>query len=71
MTDDEVRAGVAELQRVLYDDPPAAFITWDERARAVSRRFIVPAEPGVDVFPSIWRWKAAPASDQVGGGTPR
>ncbi len=62
LTDDEVRAGVSEFQRVLYDDPPAAFISWDERARAVSRRFLVPAEPGVDIFPSIWRWKAAPPS---------
>jgi peptide/nickel transport system substrate-binding protein len=60
MTDDEVRAGVSEFQRALYDDPPAAFITWDERSRAVSRHFIVPAEPGMDIFPSIWRWKAAP-----------
>lgn len=60
-TDDEVRAGVGELQRILYDDPPAAFIAWDERARAVRRRFEVPNRPGYDVFTTalLWQWKPA------------
>jgi peptide/nickel transport system substrate-binding protein len=61
--DDEIRAGVGALQRALYDDPPAVFISWDERSRAVSRRFQVPARPGYDVFTSalLWQWKPAPA----------
>ena len=37
--DDEYRAGVAALQRAIYEDPPAIFIAWSERARAVSTRF--------------------------------
>jgi len=61
-TDDEVRAGVSALQHVLYEDPPAAFISWDERSRAVSRRFEVPSVPGADVFAAnlLWQWKPAP-----------
>ena len=34
-SDDETRTAVAELQQVLYDDPPAIFIAWPEAARAV------------------------------------
>jgi peptide/nickel transport system substrate-binding protein len=62
-TDDEIRAGVSALQRILYDDPPAAFISWGERTRAVSRRFAVPDRPGYDVFTStmLWQWKPASA----------
>ena len=61
--DDQIRAGVSALQRALYDDPPAVFISWDERSRAVSRRFDVPARPGYDVFTSalLWQWKPARA----------
>lgn len=61
-SDDEVRAGLAELQRVLHDDPPAVFISWDERARAVSRRFAIPAQPGRDVWPSLWQWRLSSAT---------
>ncbi len=63
-SDEETRAGVSALQRALYDDPPAVFISWDERSRAVSRRFQVPTRPGYDVFTSalLWQWKAAPAT---------
>ncbi len=68
-SDDEVRAGVAELQRVLYDDPPAAFIAWDERARAVSRRFEIPTEPGQDILRTLWRWRPAPARETLRAGT--
>jgi peptide/nickel transport system substrate-binding protein len=58
--DDELRQAVSALQRVMYDDPPAVFIAWDERVRAVSRKFEVPQdEPGRDIVASIWRWKPA------------
>ena len=40
------RAGVAAFQRAMIDDPPAIFLAWRQRARAVSTRFAVPAEPG-------------------------
>ena len=65
--DDSYRAGVAAFQRAMIDDPPAIFVVWRERARAVSTRFAVPAEPDTDVLRSIHRWRpvaAAPAGRQ-------
>jgi len=58
-TDDEIRAGVAELERVLHDDPPAAFLTWQETSRAVSAKIEVSPEPNRDVLSNIWMWRAA------------
>jgi peptide/nickel transport system substrate-binding protein len=60
--DDAYRAGVAAFQRAMVDDPPAIFITWRERARAVSTRFAVPAEPDTDVLRSIHRWQPMPGA---------
>lgn len=64
LTDDAVRAGVADFQRLLAEDPPAVFLAWGELARASSRRFVVPddvTEP--DILSSIWRWKPAGAGN--------
>lgn len=58
-TDDETKVGVAELLRIMHDDPPAAFIAWQRSSRAVSTRFDVAAEPDRDVFTNIWMWRAA------------
>jgi peptide/nickel transport system substrate-binding protein len=55
--DDAYKAGVAAFQQAIVDDPPAVFLTWRERARAVSRRFVVPNEPGADVFSSLHLWR--------------
>jgi ABC-type transport system substrate-binding protein len=55
--DDEYKAGVAALQRAIADDPPAIFLAWRERARAVSTRFDVPAEPGRDILRTLRLWK--------------
>ncbi|OFW27825.1 MAG: hypothetical protein A3H97_23505 [Acidobacteria bacterium RIFCSPLOWO2_02_FULL_65_29] len=55
--DDEYRSGVAAFQRAIYDDPPAIFIAWSERARAVSTRFDVPVEPGRDILATLRLWK--------------
>jgi peptide/nickel transport system substrate-binding protein len=61
-SDDEYRAAVAGLQQNFMDDPPAIFLAWSVRARAVSRRFVVPAvEPGRDVLSTIRLWKPATA----------
>ena len=50
-SDDEYRAGVIHFQQAILDDPPAIFLAWDERARAVSNRFQVVPEPhGGDVL---------------------
>jgi ABC-type transport system substrate-binding protein len=58
--EDEYRSGVAALQRAIYDDPPAIFIAWSERARAVSTRFDVPIEPGRDILGTLRQWKPVP-----------
>jgi peptide/nickel transport system substrate-binding protein len=56
-TDAEYRAGVMRFQQAVVDDPPAIFLAWNERARAISRRFEVPNEPGVDVLGSLRLWR--------------
>ena len=60
-SDDEYRAGVAAFLHAMDDEPPALFIAWSQAARAVSRRFEVPApEFGRDVLNSIGLWRPAP-----------
>lgn len=62
-SDVEYKTGVAALQHAIIDDPPAIFLAWSERARAVSRRFDVPSEPGVDIWGrTLAQWK--PAGDE-------
>ena len=56
-SDDDYRAGVASFQQAIEVDPPAIFLAWSERARAVSKRFVVPSEPGRDVLATIRFWK--------------
>ena len=51
------RAGVAAFQRAIVDDPPAIFLAWRERARAVSTRFLVPVEPGTDALTTLRLWR--------------
>jgi len=50
-----VRTATAQLQRVFYEDPPAIFIAWDTRTRAVSRRLEVPND-GRDPMWTLWKW---------------
>jgi peptide/nickel transport system substrate-binding protein len=57
-SDSDYRSAVAGLQQDFIDDPPAIFLAWSVRARAISRRFIVPdAEAGRDVLSTIRLWK--------------
>jgi peptide/nickel transport system substrate-binding protein len=56
-SDDETRMATAELQRILYDDPPAIFVAWQQATRAVSSRFSVPAEPDRDVMSTVADWR--------------
>ncbi|MBI4487138.1 MAG: ABC transporter substrate-binding protein [Acidobacteria bacterium] len=51
-----IRSTVGRLQRVMLEDPPALFLVWNQRARAVSSRFRVADEPGRDPLLTIWRW---------------
>ena len=57
-----VRSATRSLQRVLLDDPPALFLVWTERSRAVRREFQVVREPDGDPVSTIWRWAAADRS---------
>jgi ABC-type transport system substrate-binding protein len=56
-SDDEYRAAVRSFQRAMLDDPPAIFLAWSERARAVNRRFDVAAEPGRDILTTLRLWR--------------
>ena len=60
--DEEYKAGVAAFQRAVVEDPPAIFLAWSERARAVSRRFEVPIGSERDVLKTIRLWR--PTIDQ-------
>jgi ABC-type transport system substrate-binding protein len=62
VNDDEYKAGVAALQLAIVEDPPAIFLAWSERARAVSTRFEVPVEPGRDILSTLRLWR--PVSDR-------
>jgi peptide/nickel transport system substrate-binding protein len=64
-SDDDYRAAVAHLNQILSDDPPAVFLAWQERARAVSKRFSVPSEPGRDILGTLRLWKPAGNSRQA------
>jgi len=62
-SDEETRIAVADLQRVLYDDPPAAFLVRPETARVIDQSFEVPSEAnGRDVLGTLWQWKPRPAA---------
>jgi peptide/nickel transport system substrate-binding protein len=57
-SDDNYREAISELHRSFLNDPPAIFLAWSVRARAVSRRFAVPpAEPGRDILSTLRLWK--------------
>jgi peptide/nickel transport system substrate-binding protein len=56
-TDEEYRAGAAAFQEAMIDDPPAIFLAWSERARAVSTRFEVQSEPARDILSTMRLWR--------------
>jgi peptide/nickel transport system substrate-binding protein len=59
----DFRQGVGALQQAFVDDPPAIFLGWSERLRAVSKRFIVPTPaPGRDVLATVRLW--TPRTDE-------
>ncbi len=62
--DAQYKAGVASFWRAMVDDPPAVFLAWPERARAVSTRFAVPTEPDTDVLNTLHLWKPAPETER-------
>ena len=59
--EDDVRSAVADLGRVLHDDPPAAFLVWQETSRAVSAAFDVVPEEKRDILTNLWMWRPSTA----------
>jgi peptide/nickel transport system substrate-binding protein len=55
------KAGFAAFDRAMVNDPPAIFLAWGQRIRAVSRKFWVPEENGRDVLNSLRLWRPATA----------
>jgi peptide/nickel transport system substrate-binding protein len=65
-TDAEYTQAVAGLQQAFMDDPPAIFLAWSVRARAVSKRFSVSAsEPGRDIVATLRLWKPVAGSSRA------
>ena len=58
--DAAVRTATRRLQRVMLDDPPALFIAWNERARAIRREFVIPDDAGPDLMWTLWQWTRSP-----------
>jgi peptide/nickel transport system substrate-binding protein len=59
-SEDAYLKAVAGLQQAMLDDPPAIFLAWSERARAVSKRFEVPpVEAGRDILANVRLWKSS------------
>jgi peptide/nickel transport system substrate-binding protein len=51
------KSGVADFQSAIVDDPPAIFLAWGQRLRAVSTRFAVHEEPGRDIMSTLRLWR--------------
>lgn len=57
-----IRSATNRLQQVLLDDPPALFLVWNQRTRAVRHEFRVNREPDRDPLLTLWQWTTgAPA----------
>ena len=57
-TDAEYQQAILALQSFFRQDPPALFLAWSQRARAVNTRFEVPQpEPNRDILSSLRLWR--------------
>ncbi len=54
-TDEAVRIAVADVMRVLREDPPALFLVWPYETRAADSSIVVEYEPERDIFGTLWR----------------
>ena len=65
-SDEAYRQAVAGLQQTFMDDPPAIFLAWSQRARAVNKRFVVPTpEPGREILSNLRLWKPSRDAQQA------
>jgi ABC-type transport system substrate-binding protein len=60
--DPTYKAGVEAFQSAAAEDPPAIFLAWGDRSRAVSKRFDVQPEKGRDVLATLRLWR--PTADK-------
>jgi ABC-type transport system substrate-binding protein len=60
--DEQYKTGVAAFQKAIVEDPPAIFIAWSRRARAVTKRFDIPVEAERDILGTLRSWR--PPSDK-------
>jgi len=62
-TENAFKTAVAGVQHAFEEDPPAIFLAWSQRARAVSNHFVVPpADSGRDIMSTLRMWKPADAA---------
>lgn len=66
--DASTRSATRRLQQEFMDDPPALFVTWGQRARAVRKEFRVVRETDRDPVLTLWRW--TPATPSLRAATP-
>ena len=64
-SDADYRVAMADLIKTFADDPPALFLAWPERARAISKRFSVPSESGRDILSTLRMWKPSGVAGQA------
>ena len=57
--DASTQTAARKVQQILFEEAPAVFLAASQEARAVSRKFVVPDEPGRDVVETLWRWRLA------------
>jgi hypothetical protein len=65
-SDDEYQVAVRAFQASVIEDPPAVFLAWSERARAVNQRFDVHIEPGRDILTTLRLWRPTGDFQNVG-----
>jgi peptide/nickel transport system substrate-binding protein len=59
--DAATRSATRRLQQVFIEDPPALFLAWNTRARAIRRDVAIP-EAGRDPLLTLWQWMPRSAS---------
>ena len=66
-SENNLRGAITGLQQTFMDDPPAIFLAWSVRARAVNKRFVVSVEEGRDILGTLRLWKPLTAARQAAG----
>jgi ABC-type oligopeptide transport system substrate-binding subunit len=64
-SDSQARPIIRALQTAFAQNPPAIFLAWNERARAVRGDFQIAVEQGTDPLPRLWQWGRKPAERPV------